>query len=430
MVHSGHIGRMLPSLAPTTKARRGRPPGRALLQKEALLAAAILQINTEGAGSIVLADMGARLGISRSSLYYYFRDAADLISQAYLKGCAVIAGHTAAAVSLQVPADQQVADFVGRALAQGGEPIAALNDVDYLPEEMQTEVRAANEQNVAALATMLRGGQAAGVFRAFDAALVAQLILSNLSWTLVSLPWMDRVDEPGGRDRRIRTICDLLLNGIAPAGAVPQPCDIRYDPLVSRSINAFDRRQTADLKAEQIIDAASRLFNLKGLDGVRLDDISAEIGASKGAVYHHFRDKVELIERCYDRAFDIYEMMMETAISSRASYLDRAIVATHLNAQAQLSNVAPLALQPGLNKLSGSKRTEFSKRTQRLSEQGSNQLAKGVADGSCRKFDAEVAPDVFAGYFTGLRRWAPARVDPTTMADFVIDIAVFGLRTR
>lgn len=415
-------------IAPTTKARRGRPPGRALLQKEALLAAATHQINAEGAGSIVLADLGARLGISRSSLYYYCRDAADLVSQAYLKACAVMAEHVAWAEALPVPADKKLIAFLERSLAHDAEPMAALNDLDYLPEALQAEVRAANNRNVSGLADMLRAGQVEGVFRSFDAERVAHLVFSNVSWTLVSLPWMDRIDEPGVRDRRIQTMCDLLLNGMADAGAAPRSCDLRYDQLMTRSINAFDRQQTADLKAEQIIAAASRLFNLKGLDGVRLDDISAEIGASKGALYHHFNDKVELIERCYDRAFDIYEMIMDTGIGARSNQLDRAIVVTHLNAQAQLSAIPPLALQPGLNKLSGGKRIEFSNRSQRLSVIGAQEFAKGVADGSCRTIDVQIAPEVFAGYFTGLRRWAPANIDPVAMADFVIDIAVFGLR--
>jgi AcrR family transcriptional regulator len=420
---------MQPLIAPTIKARRGRPPGRALLQKGALLAAATQQINAEGGGSIVLAELGARLGISRSSLYYYCRDAADLVSQAYLKACTAMAEHIARAEAVSAPADERLVALMQGALAHDGEPMAALNDVDYLPEAMQAEVRAANDRNVARVAAMLRAGQEEGVFRSFDAALVAQLVLSNISWTLVSLPWMDRADELNVRDRRIRVICDLLLNGMAADGATPRPCDLRYDQLMSRSINAFDRRQTAELKAEQIVAAASRLFNLKGLDGVRLDDISAEIGASKGALYHHFKDKVELIERCYDRAFDIYEMIMDVGIAARSNQLDRAVVVTHLNAQAQLANVAPLALQPGLNKLSGSKRAEFSNRSQRLSAIGAREFAKGVVDGSCRAFDAEVAPEVFAGYFTGLRRWAPA-ADPVSMADFVIDIAVLGLRRK
>jgi AcrR family transcriptional regulator len=421
---------MQPSISPPTKARRGRPPGRALAQKSALLGAATQQINAEGAGSIVLAELGERLGISRSSLYYYCRDAADLVSQAYLKACEVMAGHVARAKALDAPADEKLAALLRGALAHDGEPMAALNDVDYLPDAMQIDVRAANDRNVAGVTAILRAGQKAGVFRPFDARLVAQLVLSNVSWTLASLPWMDRADDPAVRNRRIRAICDLLVNGIARDGATPGLCDLRYDQLVSRSINAFDRQQTAELKAEQIIAAASRLFNMRGLDGVRLDDISAEIGASKGAFYHHFNDKIELIERCYDRAFDIYEMIMETGIAARSNQLDRAIVVTHLNAQAQLSPAAPLALQPGLNKLGGRKRTEFSRRSQRLSDIGAREFAKGAADGSFRAFDVGIAQEVFAGYFTGLRRWAPADADPVAMADFVIDIAVSGLRKK
>ena len=75
----------------------------------------------------------------------------------------------------------------------------------------------------------------------------------------------------------------------------------------------------------QLMGAASRLFNRRGLDGASLDDISASVGATKGAVYHYFDDKTDLITRCYERAFELYGLFMETALagSGNAALSDR-----------------------------------------------------------------------------------------------------------
>lgn len=44
-------------------------------------------------------------------------------------------------------------------------------------------------------------------------------------------------------------------------------------------------------KRAAILDAAKRLFPLRGFDGVSMDAIAAEAGVSKLTVYSHFRDK-------------------------------------------------------------------------------------------------------------------------------------------
>jgi TetR/AcrR family acrAB operon transcriptional repressor len=44
----------------------------------------------------------------------------------------------------------------------------------------------------------------------------------------------------------------------------------------------------------RLLDAAERLFQAKGVSGTTLADIATAAGATRGAVYHHFRDKADL----------------------------------------------------------------------------------------------------------------------------------------
>ena len=58
---------------------------------------------------------------------------------------------------------------------------------------------------------------------------------------------------------------------------------------------------------------ASQLFNRRGIDGVSLDDITAELGATKGALYHYLDNKADLVVRCYRRSFDLTERFADAA---------------------------------------------------------------------------------------------------------------------
>jgi AcrR family transcriptional regulator len=50
-----------------------------------------------------------------------------------------------------------------------------------------------------------------------------------------------------------------------------------------------------------LIAAGRRLFTEKGYDGVSAEEIVREAGVTRGALYHHFGGKAELLEAVYER---------------------------------------------------------------------------------------------------------------------------------
>ena len=105
----------------------------------------------------------------------------------------------------------------------------------------------------------------------------------------------------------------------------------------------FDREHAAAMKVEQLLETASRLFNERGLDGASLDQIAAALGATKGALYHYFADKRELILRCYERSG--VARREDSPISRSAAArtgLERGMIGLHLNVQAQVAGPSPL----------------------------------------------------------------------------------------
>lgn len=56
------------------------------------------------------------------------------------------------------------------------------------------------------------------------------------------------------------------------------------------------RREQAEWRREQLLDAALQVFAEKGTDGASVKDIAAAAGATQGLLYHYFASKDALVE--------------------------------------------------------------------------------------------------------------------------------------
>lgn len=75
------------------------------------------------------------------------------------------------------------------------------------------------------------------------------------------------------------------------------------------------RRTKEDALAtrESLLDAAERLFQAQGVSGTSLHDIATAAGATRGAVYWHFKDKADLFNAMMDRVTLPLEDTLERA---------------------------------------------------------------------------------------------------------------------
>ena len=72
-------------------------------------------------------------------------------------------------------------------------------------------------------------------------------------------------------------------------------------------------------RKDQILEAATRVFTQQGFDDARMDDIVAESGLSKGAIYWYFDSKEAIIVAIVDRIFDWETAHIQRIISSDRS---------------------------------------------------------------------------------------------------------------
>ncbi len=66
----------------------------------------------------------------------------------------------------------------------------------------------------------------------------------------------------------------------------------------------------AETTRHALLDAAERLFDEKGVSRTSLQDIAQAAGATRGAIYWHFKDKADLFNAMLERAIGPLEQML------------------------------------------------------------------------------------------------------------------------
>jgi AcrR family transcriptional regulator len=61
------------------------------------------------------------------------------------------------------------------------------------------------------------------------------------------------------------------------------------------------REQYSQATRVALLDAATRRFAERGFAGTALEDVAADINATRGAVYHHFANKTALFEAVFEQ---------------------------------------------------------------------------------------------------------------------------------
>jgi len=405
---------------PLTKGR-GRPSKRQL-KREALLDGATALFNNQGIAGTSLADIAERLGLARASIYYYVNDRSELVFQCYQRSCERTADDLALA-SQEPNGWQKIKTFMSMSLAPDRPPLAVLNDLGVLDASQAEIIGRAIDRNTNGLIAFLKEGMADGSVRPCDGEVAAQCLFGITAWAQMTPQWVSGDSSQKYRKRLLSAVLSMIDHGIAIQRA-PIICTVDADSFLPGPINAFDRREAAEMKVEQLLRTASDLFNRYGIEATSLDQIVSAVGASKAVIYHYLKDKSDLVTRCYERGFDLFEKIAEAARTGGKSGLHRALIISHLNSQGQVGLLTPLMPQPGLEALADDHRGTLTRRARALNRQAGQFIDEGIADGSCRPCDSLMVAQISAGAFSRLRKWVPDN-DPRTPRQLADEVTTF-----
>ncbi len=279
-------------------------------KRAAVLSCAAKLFNTKGARSTTLAEVAGRLGLTKTSLYYYVATKEDLIYQCYdanmrqahAKLDAAEAAFDAPNSCLMAFLESQL-DTTLSALDGEGDYYAAPLEVASLRDDHRRALEGENKRLSKRLITLLERGIALGTIRPCNAVVTMRAMIGALDWSFYWLYEMPREEAA----LVIGALRDLLTFGLlAEPGSLGSAPDIETLPLALEE-QAFDRGTQNRLKQEAFLKAGTRCFNQKGFSGTSLDEIAERLQVSKGAFYHHFANKEALLTQCFDYTLDQLE---------------------------------------------------------------------------------------------------------------------------
>jgi AcrR family transcriptional regulator len=391
----------------------------------AVLDEATLEFNFDGVAGASFSTIAKRLGLTRAGIYNYCADRQDLVFQCYQRACALVEDDLLRACDTPASGAERLAVFLKLSVDLGHAPVSILSELAFLNRKQQAIIREARAKNVQFLKNLLLQGQQDGSIRRCDLDVVCQAIFGILSWAPLSRLWT-RHDDAEFAARMAAAIPDMILNGVVAAKVqLPETHQRIADALTD--VQRTEREQ----RLESLARVGSMLFNRRGIDGVSLDDVALEMGATKGVLYHYFKSKSDFVAFCYNRAFDIYERIMAVA-ESCSTGLEATMVALELDVEAQLTDMYPLWLQTGFRGLPSRMQAQLVKRSQLLAARSVALAQRGVADGSLHRFDIEPVKLAAPGSFTYLSTWLPPADEwrAAQIAQEVSGFLLLGLRPR
>jgi len=407
-------------------------PGPLTSRHEQVLDEAARQLNARGVLLTSLQEIATKLGVSRGAMYYYVADREDLVFQCYRRAAEITARHLFEAGRNGGDAVEVLRAFITRTLDPSEPEIAARAELAMMNQTQRDTIQGLHDALTTRLAHLIETGQREGSMRACDIEVNARVILSLVTWAPLARPWA-HATGPLGHSRLTAAAIATVLDGLATHTALPTFRALDLSALSPRIINAFDRAGALEAKREALVREASRLFNRKGIDATSLDEIAAQVGATKRTLHHHLGSKQDLVTACYDRAYRIFFFIRDRMLEYKGSRLEALSAAMHALSLAYPSEeLSPLTPLSGYSALTPEGQTKIDRYGGELGEGYHTLIREGIREGSIHDVDVEAR----ALMLPGLLSWLVKDDVPTekmqreNIAREIANMVAVGLLTR
>ena len=353
-------------------------------KKDAIIAAAAETLNVQGIKGMTLADVAAKVGLSTTSVTYYFRKKEDLAAACLLSAIDRVREVAAEAAVETTTAGRVMRLIEGHLeryarMRNGAEPSRALfNDVRALTPPKSEVVFEAYNNMFRHVRTLFDTPEMAWLGRAERNARTHTLI-EQMNWMSAWLPAYDTVDYGRIGERMF----DILSHGLAADGSswAPEPS----------ALAALVEAEADNTAATTFLVAATALVNEQGYRGASVDKISARLGVTKGSFYHHNDAKDDLVAACFDRSFDIIRRMQLASLGRGGSYWTRLSTAAAALVRYQLSPHGPLLRSSAVSALPQPLQPVMFAQSDRVAQRFAGMISDGVAEGTIRPVDPFIA---------------------------------------
>ncbi|MCW8836988.1 MAG: TetR family transcriptional regulator [Rhodospirillales bacterium] len=400
---------------------------------QGILDEAALLFNRKGYSGTTLDELAARLGLTKPALYYYVKGKEDLGYQSYLRTLDYQRSYIETADREAGTGLDAIALYIRKSCNATNRPAAIPTEVAALNDDRRDALGVLIRENTHALRRLIYRGVDDGSIAVSDPAIAALAIIGALSWVP---QWYAR-DDAYSNDIRLEAIgaglADIFLNGLcARSDGGCEPIKIPADDNALVRPMVFDRRQRTASKLDALLRAATEKFNSHGVNGTSLDQVVGALNVTKGAFYHHIRNKDDLLFRCYKRSLVLAEEFLAQAHERGGSGWERIASSIDLAIQTHCGPKGPLAIFIGIRDLSPLRQEAIARRAVQVHQQTRAFLQEGMADGSIRTFDIDQAHAAIVGATIWLPKWyhASGSWSAHDIANHFVKLLGKGLRKR
>jgi AcrR family transcriptional regulator len=369
---------------------------------ERVLDEAARQLNEKGVLLTSLAEIAAKLGVTRGAMYHYVADREDLVFQCYRRAAEIIARHLREAERAGGNAADMLVNFITRMLDPREPEIAARAEIAMMNQAQRDTIQGLYDALNARLAHLLETGQRQGVLRACDYEVNARVILSLVTWAPLARPWAHLVG-PMGAERLRAAVMSTVLDGFSTQRQLPDYRPLDLSRLAPQVVSAFDRDAALEAKREALLRAASRAFNRKGIDSTSLEEIAAQLGTTKRTFHHHIGSKQEVVSACYERSFRIFMFIKDRMLEYSGTRLEALAASMDALARAYPNeDLTPLSPLVGYAALSPEGQAKFAVRSDQLGDAYHGLIRQGMREGSIRDVDVHARSLMLPGLLSWL----------------------------
>ena len=166
---------------------------------------------------------------------------------------------------------------------------------------------------------------------------------------------------------------------------------------------------------ERLVEVSLRLFAEKGFEGTSVQDVVAAAGVTKGAMYHYFDSKDDLLAEIYARVLRLQMERLESFVGQDASAADRVFGAA---ADVVVTTIEHLdsttVFFRSLHQLSKDKADEVRRERRRYHDAFRGMVLEGQQSGEFRDdVSADLVVDFFFGSVHHLPMWWKADGRPS-----------------
>ncbi|MCK9901465.1 TetR/AcrR family transcriptional regulator [Frankia sp. Cpl3] len=158
---------------------------------------------------------------------------------------------------------------------------------------------------------------------------------------------------------------------------------------------------------ERLLGVALRLFAEKGFEGTSVQDVVAAAGVTKGALYHYFGSKDDLLYEIYGRVLRMQTDRLEKAAAHEGPIGDRVHAAAADVVVTTIENLESATIFfRSLHQLNEAKQKEVRRERRRYHQIFRAMIEEGQASGAFRDdVDADLIVDYFFGSVHHLPMW-------------------------